>query len=309
MIVPIADHACQQIGAAQEGRIHRRFSAEHKVVAAAGSNMTAIEHELLGRQSGLECRVVKISGQVGQFGPALGRLNVDFDHAGVGGDAQHRNARIARRLVAFEDYRQFHRFRCGFDGGNDFEIVLQLSDRRHEQIELALTHFGAHRGAGDPAGRLMVCGQRIGRGKLFRQPRSFAFFQPGQAAKAEQRIEFVFRCQRVVRVALRVDPGGTGAERHGVTLRQLADTPVHRQRRKRLGLIRLMQIRVIIFVRPGLRVERDAVADRGIARHQIAALGAQIPRPGLPARRTSRTQPGWVPSSSRCPRNRLACSP
>ena len=101
----------------------------------------------------------------------------------------------------------------------------------------------------------------------------------------------MFRCQRVVRVALRVDPGGTSAGRHGVTLRQLANSPVHRQWRKRLGLIRLMQIRVIIFVRPGLRVERDAVADRGIARHQIAALGAQIPRPGLPARRAALAAP------------------
>jgi hypothetical protein len=50
MVVPVRDHAGEQIGPAQERRIARRRAAEHEVVAAAGAGVAPVEHELLGRQ-------------------------------------------------------------------------------------------------------------------------------------------------------------------------------------------------------------------------------------------------------------------
>ena len=53
MIQPISDHAAQQIGTAQERAVGGRGSAQHKMIAAAGSGMPAVQHEFLGAQAGL----------------------------------------------------------------------------------------------------------------------------------------------------------------------------------------------------------------------------------------------------------------
>ena len=41
----------EQIGAPQEGAVGRRHAAEHDVVAAAGADVAAVEHELLGAEA------------------------------------------------------------------------------------------------------------------------------------------------------------------------------------------------------------------------------------------------------------------
>ena len=44
---------------------------------------------------------------------------------GSGRDAEMRQARIGRRLVALQDDRQLHFFGGRLDGGDEFEVVLQ----------------------------------------------------------------------------------------------------------------------------------------------------------------------------------------
>ncbi len=117
MVVPVGDHAREQIGPAQERRIGDRRAAEHEVVAAAGAGVATVEHELLGRQPRLVGRLVEVRGLIDQFAPTVGRMDVDLDHARIGRDAQGREAWILRRLIAFEDQRQLHLERGVLDGG------------------------------------------------------------------------------------------------------------------------------------------------------------------------------------------------
>ena len=53
MVLPVGDQAAQQIGAAEKRAVGRRRSADHDdVVAAAGTGVPAVEHELLSAESG-----------------------------------------------------------------------------------------------------------------------------------------------------------------------------------------------------------------------------------------------------------------
>ncbi len=88
VVVPVGDQAAQQVRPAQEGRVVRRRAAEHEVVAAAGAGVAAVDHELLGGQARETGRLVEVRGLLDQLVPALGRMDVDLDHAGVGRHAE-----------------------------------------------------------------------------------------------------------------------------------------------------------------------------------------------------------------------------
>ena len=62
---------------------------------------------------------------VDQLGPVVRRMDVDLDHARVGRDLQHLQARVARRRVAFEHDRHAELGRRGFDRGDQLEVVLE----------------------------------------------------------------------------------------------------------------------------------------------------------------------------------------
>jgi len=79
---------------------------------------------------------------------------VDLDHARIGGDAEARQARVGRRLVALQHHRQLELDRGVLDGSDDLEVVLQRHRRRHEEVEQAAARFGTQRAAGDPGGGL-----------------------------------------------------------------------------------------------------------------------------------------------------------
>ena len=53
VILPVAEQASQQVRAAQNRAVCRRRSADHDVVAAAGADVAAIDHEFLSAQAGL----------------------------------------------------------------------------------------------------------------------------------------------------------------------------------------------------------------------------------------------------------------
>src|SRR5688572_32848913 len=88
MVVPVRDEAAEQIRPAQKRTVARSGAAEDEVVAAAGADVPAIDHEFLRRQPRLACILVERRGLFGQLLPGGRRLDVDFDHAGVRRDVE-----------------------------------------------------------------------------------------------------------------------------------------------------------------------------------------------------------------------------
>ena len=81
MVLPVIDHAAQQVGPAQKGAVIGSGAANHQVVAAAGPGVLPVEHELLCSQAGLAGQLVDRSCVLDQGVPACGWLDVDFDDA------------------------------------------------------------------------------------------------------------------------------------------------------------------------------------------------------------------------------------
>ena len=67
MVLPVGDQAAQQIGAAEKRAVGRRRSANDDVVAAAGTGVPAVEHELLGAESGFVRVLVEPGGDLDQL--------------------------------------------------------------------------------------------------------------------------------------------------------------------------------------------------------------------------------------------------
>ncbi len=94
--MPVGDEAAEEIRPAQEGRIVHRRPAEDDVVPAAGAGVAPVEHELLAREAREARGLVEVRGVRDELAPARGGVDVDLDHAGIGRDAQPRDAGIAR---------------------------------------------------------------------------------------------------------------------------------------------------------------------------------------------------------------------
>ncbi len=149
MVLPVIDHAAQQVGAAKKGAVVGRGAADHQVVSAAGPGVLPVEHELLGSQSGLARQLIHRRDVLDQCVPARGRLDVDLDHAGIGSDLEDRDTGVIGRGVAFEDDRHGEMRSRVFDSGDQVKIVREVIDRRHEDEELALARLHAERRAGE----------------------------------------------------------------------------------------------------------------------------------------------------------------
>src|SRR4030095_8425866 len=124
--------------------------------------MAPVEHEFFRCETGLARRGVKKTRSFSQLVPARRRMNIDLDDPRVGSDAKKLEARIARRLIAFKENRLAHCFSGGFDGGDELEIIFQGVDRRHEDIEDAVSRLNAHRRTGDPRRTFMAARHPIG---------------------------------------------------------------------------------------------------------------------------------------------------
>ncbi len=77
-------------------------------------------------------------------------MDVDLDDAGVGRDLQDLQPHVARRQIAFETHRDAARLRALLDGDEQFEIALDIGDRRHEDAQTAVFHLDAECRAHDP---------------------------------------------------------------------------------------------------------------------------------------------------------------
>ena len=135
MVLPIGDQAAQHVGPPEEWAVGRARAAEHDVIAAARARVPAVEHELLGHEPRVVRVLVETLGDRAHLVPARRGLHVDFDDAGIGRHLDHTQARIARRLVAFEVNRQVELRARVLDGREQVEVVLELGDGRHEHAQ------------------------------------------------------------------------------------------------------------------------------------------------------------------------------
>src|SRR5262249_28351413 len=82
-----------------------------------------------------------------QLVPARGRVDVDLDDAGIGGDAELLEAGVTGGRVAFRDRLPAPLPGDALDDGDQLEIVLELADRGQEDMEDAASGLEANRGA------------------------------------------------------------------------------------------------------------------------------------------------------------------
>ena len=308
MVVPVGNQAGQHFWFAQEGTVCRGGTAQHEMVAAAGAGVAAIRHELFGRQPRLMRNFVQKFGVLDQFVPVVGGVNVDLNHARVGGDLQHFQARVTRRWVAFQHDGHTQALCRGFYRCQQVQIILQALQRRHEDVERSgfpfdvarvvrvslgklflvlgavgtggVTHFHAQRGAGQPGGGLkrVGCAGWLGGdfGCIGRAPKlhhTCGFLWRGAAG---------FEAGHVLgqRAAGLCGAGGSGGG-GGVARAERRGGRQSVTRRKR---VRFNHVGEVGFGHPGHRVQWQAVTHRGISGHQVHALIAEKPRTGHPFR-------------------------
>ena len=137
VVVPVRDQAGEQIRPTQERAISRRGPAQYEVVTAASARMAAVEHEFLGAQVGLVGRFVQVFRMVHQLAPVGCGVDVDLDDAGVGCHLQQLQARVTRRRIAFDDDLYLQLGSGGLHGGQQVKVVVQLRQRRHEDVQQA----------------------------------------------------------------------------------------------------------------------------------------------------------------------------
>ena len=147
MVVPEAEQRLQQIGAAQERAVGGLGRAHHHVVAAAGADMAAVEHELFRGQADLARFLVQLLAALHDLRPARCGMHVDLDHAGIGGDREMQQPRVARRQVAFQHHLAAELAGGVLDRGDQRQPVLGGIERREEHVDHAAARLDAERGA------------------------------------------------------------------------------------------------------------------------------------------------------------------
>ncbi|MNI28651.1 hypothetical protein D3C73_824390 [compost metagenome] len=125
------------------------------MITAAGASVSTIDHEFFAGQSRQPRLFVQKLGTLDQFVPGGGWLHVDVDHPRVGRDAKIAQPWIARRLVAFQQHRAMQFLGGGLDGRDQFQIILDPLQRRHEQVQPPFPRLGTERGARQPGGGLV----------------------------------------------------------------------------------------------------------------------------------------------------------
>ena len=147
MALPIRQHRHQQVRTAQHRRVGGGRAAEGDVVAAAGAAVAAVEVEALGTEFHVPGMLVERLEQVGLFGETGGRLDVDLDDAGVGGDGQRGQAGVAGRAVALDDHRRLRGRRGILEHPDHRQVLLQRRRRRQEHVQHITTYLRDERGA------------------------------------------------------------------------------------------------------------------------------------------------------------------
>ncbi len=243
VVLPVGDQRGEQIGPAQEGAVLGRGAAEGDVVAAAGAGVAAVEHELLGAQARQARFVVEPFGGLDQFVPVRRGMDVDLDDAGIRRDGKALQARILGRRVALDDHRQ-REFGGGvLDRREQFGVVFEVGERRHEDMQPPLPRLDAECGVqhfGEVGVRLAGVG-----GGGFGQHGFRRFDEAGIA-----RLDFAVQ--------------------------------IGRERRAVLETAALGGDVALLFGYPGQAVERQAQTHGRCARHEVHGAAAKLPGAGAP---------------------------
>src|SRR5438034_10700302 len=83
MALPIEDHALEQVRPAQEGAVGCGRSSQYDVITAAGADVAAVEHELVGAEPAQPRFLVERMGDLDGLAPSGGGMDIDLDDAGI----------------------------------------------------------------------------------------------------------------------------------------------------------------------------------------------------------------------------------
>ena len=109
--------------------------------------MLAVDHELFRAQAGLARVLVNALGDRHAVVPGRGGMDVHLDHAGIGGHADHVQARVVRGRIALDMDLQVQAQGRGLDRVQQVQVFLQRGDRRHEHAQPPVLGFHGERGA------------------------------------------------------------------------------------------------------------------------------------------------------------------
>ena len=194
---------------------------------------------------------------IDQLFPVVGRVNVDLDHTRVRRDLQQLEARVAWRRVALHDDLHAQCSGGGFDGADQCQVVLQLGQGGHEDVE----HTGCW--------ALLLC---LGFGHGAIGSARVAHFH-AQGCAHHSRVGLKFRGRLGSRCRWRGLLGGRARLQGHRGSRQCV------ARRKR---VLLDHVPALGRCRPRQGVQWQAPSHGRVARHQVHAFVAQEPAPGFP---------------------------
>ena len=124
------------------------------MISAAGAGVPAVEHELFRGQAAQVRFLVQRRRVLDQFIPACGRVEIHFNHAGIGRDFDHVDARIVRRGIPFDEHGHPQVGGRILDRRDQAKIILEVALRRHEHAQDAVARFRAQRRSNRPRRRL-----------------------------------------------------------------------------------------------------------------------------------------------------------
>ena len=165
MALPVEHETFQQVGPAQEGRVHRRRAPQHDMIATARAGVASVGEIFVCAQPCLPRFFIERDSILDRLAPTRDGMHIDLDDAGVRRHLDDVDARILRRRIALNMHRTIGGLRRQFDHGEQFEIILHALDRRHEGAQDAVARLDGERrahGAGDGRFRRLLRQRRTG---------------------------------------------------------------------------------------------------------------------------------------------------
>ena len=111
------------------------------MIAAAGAGVTAVDQKTVGAEPDFGGVLIQAEGDIDRLAPVLRRLDVDLDDAGIGRHLDDLDARIVGRPVALDMNLELQFLGGRLHRRDQFEIILELLDRRHERAQDAVTNL------------------------------------------------------------------------------------------------------------------------------------------------------------------------
>ena len=146
MILPVTQHAGEQVGFSQKWTVFCLGGAKSDMVAPTGTGMLAIEHKLFSSQSTFPGLLIKGGNGFYQIIPAFGRMHIDLYDARVRCDHQFLQTWILGGFIALEHHGYFFPGRNFFNAAQQLQIRLESCQRGHKYIEFVIPDLDTKRG-------------------------------------------------------------------------------------------------------------------------------------------------------------------